>query len=114
MSGAANFMMIPSGRVVAATTGVSRSRVDQTKGVGHEHHHHGVTADADGRKLATALVLILAFMCVQVAVGIVAHSLALPAARAPLLPDGGAWALSLVAIRLARRPAAGVMTYGLK
>jgi cobalt-zinc-cadmium efflux system protein len=88
--------------------------VHQTKGVGHDHHHHGVTADADGRKLATALVLILAFMCVEVAVGIVADSLALLSDAAHMLTDAGALALSLVAIRLARRPAAGAMTYGLK
>ncbi len=88
--------------------------MDQTKGVGHEHHHHGVTADADGRKLATALVLILAFMCVEVGVGIVADSLALLSDAAHMLTDAGALALSLVAIRLARRPAAGAMTYGLK
>ena len=31
-----------------------------------------------------------------------------------MLTDAGALALSLVAIRLARRPAAGAMTYGLK
>ena len=88
--------------------------MDQTKGVGHDHHHHGVTADADGRKLATALALILAFMCVEVAVGIVANSLALLSDAAHMLTDAGALALSLVAIRLARRPAAGAMTYGLK
>jgi len=73
-----------------------------------------VTADADGRKLATALVLILAFMCVEVAVGIVADSLALLSDAAHMLTDAGALALSLVAIRLARRPVAGAMTYGLK
>ena len=73
-----------------------------------------MTADADGRKLATALVLILAFMCVEVAVGIVADSLALLSDAAHMLTDAGALALSLIAIRLARRPAAGAMTYGLK
>jgi cobalt-zinc-cadmium efflux system protein len=83
--------------------------------VGHHHgHDHGVSADADGRKLATALALILAFMCVEVAVAIVASSLALLSDAAHMLTDAGALALSLVAIRLARRPAAGAMTYGLK
>jgi len=106
--------VLPPREVVAATTGVSRGRVHQTKRVGHDHHHHGVTADADGRKLATALVLILAFMCVEVAVGIVADSLALLSDAAHMLTDAGALALSLIAIRLARRPAAGAMTYGLK
>jgi cobalt-zinc-cadmium efflux system protein len=85
--------------------------------VGHadEHHHdHGIGADADRRKLALALALILAFMCVEVAVGILAGSLALLSDAAHMLTDAGALALSLVAIRLARRPAAGAMTYGLK
>jgi cobalt-zinc-cadmium efflux system protein len=83
--------------------------------VGHHHgHDHGVSADADGRKIATALALILAFMCVEVAVAIVASSLALLSDAAHMLTDAGALALSLVAIRLARRPAAGAMTYGLK
>jgi len=83
--------------------------------VGHHHDHaHGVAADADSSKLALALALILGFMCVEVAVGIAAESLALLSDAAHMLTDAGALALSLVAIRLARRPAAGSMTYGLK
>ena len=90
----------------------------QTKRVAHDHHDHGhahgVSADADSRKLAIALALILGFMCFEVAAGIVAESLALLSDAAHMLTDAGALALSLVAIRLARRPAAGAMTYGLK
>ena len=90
----------------------------QTRHVGHAHHDHGhshgVSADADSRKLAVALALILGFMCVEVAAGIAASSLALLSDAAHMLTDAGALALSLVAIRLARRPAAGAMTYGLK
>jgi cobalt-zinc-cadmium efflux system protein len=85
--------------------------------VGHDHHHdhaHAISADADSRKLAIALALILGFMCVEVAVGIAARSLALLSDAAHMLTDAGALALALVAIRLARRPAAGAMTYGLK
>jgi len=86
--------------------------------VAHDHHDHGhvhgVSADADSRKLAMALALILGFMCFEVAAGIVAESLALLSDAAHMLTDAGALALSLVAIRLARRPAAGAMTYGLK
>jgi cobalt-zinc-cadmium efflux system protein len=83
--------------------------------VGHHHgHDHGVSADADSRKLTLALALILGFMAVEVAAGIVASSLALLSDAAHMLTDAGALALSLVAIRLARRPAAGAMTYGLK
>ncbi|HEX2409640.1 MAG TPA: cation diffusion facilitator family transporter [Solirubrobacteraceae bacterium] len=83
--------------------------------VAHDHHHHhGVSADADSRKLALALALIAGFMCVEVVVGIAADSLALLSDAAHMLTDAGALALSLVAIRLARRPAAGAMTFGLK
>jgi cobalt-zinc-cadmium efflux system protein len=83
--------------------------------VGHHHDHaHGVRADADSGKLALALALILGFMCIEVAVGIAADSLALLSDAAHMLTDAGALALSLVAIRLARRPAAGALTYGLK
>jgi cobalt-zinc-cadmium efflux system protein len=83
--------------------------------VGHDHHHdHGVSAEADSRKLALALALIVGFMCVEVVVGIAAGSLALLSDAAHMLTDAGALALSLVAIRLARRPAAGAMTFGLK
>jgi cobalt-zinc-cadmium efflux system protein len=77
----------------------------------HDHHHHG---DADSRSIAIALALIVGFMCVEVAAGIVARSLALLSDAAHMLTDAGALALSLVAIRLAKRPAAGAMTYGLK
>jgi cobalt-zinc-cadmium efflux system protein len=83
--------------------------------VGHDHqHHHGFSADADSRKLALALALIVGFMCVEVVVGIAVGSLALLSDAAHMLTDAGALVLSLVAIRLARRPAAGAMTFGLK
>ena len=82
--------------------------------MGHHHgHSHGVSADADSRRLAIALALIVGFMCVEVVAGILAGSLALLSDAAHMLTDAGALALALVAIRLARRPAAGAMTYGL-
>jgi len=85
------------------------------EGVGEHGHSHGtVTADADRRRLAVAFALIVTFMAVEVAVGIVAHSLALLSDAAHMLTDAGALALSLVALRLAARPAAGAMTFGLK
>lgn len=83
--------------------------------MGHDHHHqHGVSADADSRKLALALALITGFMCVEVVVGIAADSLALLSDAAHMLTDAAAIALSLAALRLSRRPAGGVMTFGLK
>ncbi len=75
---------------------------------------HGVSADADRGKLAVALGLILAFMAVAVTVGVHASSLALLSDAAHMLTDATAIGLSLVAIRLAQRPAKGAMTFGLK
>jgi cobalt-zinc-cadmium efflux system protein len=90
-------------------------------GHGHDHgghgdhgHVHGVSADANVPKLATALALILGFMAVEVVVGLISGSLALLSDAAHMLTDAAAIALSLVAARLARRPAAGSMTFGLK
>src|SRR5919108_8988 len=84
-----------------------------THAMHHHDHSHGVSPDADRRRLAIALALIVGFMCVEVVVGIAAHSLALLSDAAHMLSDAGALALSLVAIALARRPARGAMTYGL-
>ncbi len=81
--------------------------------MGHHHHHHSHTHEADSRRLAIALGLIVGFMCVEVVAGILAGSLALLTDAAHMLTDAGALALALVAIRLARRPAAGALTYGL-
>src|SRR4051812_6235846 len=80
----------------------------------HAGHSHGVSADADRGKLAIALALILGFMAVEVVVGILAGSLALLSDAAHMLTDAAALGLALVAIQLAKRPAAGAMTYGLR
>jgi cobalt-zinc-cadmium efflux system protein len=83
---------------------------------GHSHasHSFGGTGEADRGKLAIALALLLAFMAAEVVVGIAVNSLALLSDAAHMLTDAGAIALALVAIRLARRPAAGSMTFGFK
>jgi cobalt-zinc-cadmium efflux system protein len=81
---------------------------------GHAGHSHGVSADADARKLGIALGLIVGFMAFELVVGLVAHSLALLSDAAHMLTDAAAIGLSIVAIRLAARPAKGIMTYGLK
>jgi cobalt-zinc-cadmium efflux system protein len=84
--------------------------------VTHDHagHSHAIDADADRRRLSGALGLILAFMAVEVTVGVIAHSLALLADAGHMLTDAGGIALSLVALRLAARPAAGAMTFGFR
>jgi cobalt-zinc-cadmium efflux system protein len=81
--------------------------------LGHDHDHHHVPT-ADGGRLRLALALILAFMAVEVVVGILADSLALLSDAAHMLTDAGAIALALVAARLAARPAGGGYTFGLK
>jgi cobalt-zinc-cadmium efflux system protein len=80
----------------------------------HAGHSHGASADADRGKLRIALALILGFMAAEVVTGIVANSLALLSDAAHMLTDAAAIGLSLVAIRLARRPAEGRMTFGFK
>jgi cobalt-zinc-cadmium efflux system protein len=81
---------------------------------GHTGHAHGVSADADRRWLRLALILILVFMAGEVVVGYLARSLALLSDAAHMLTDAAAIVLALVAMRLAKRPARGGYTYGLK
>ncbi len=81
---------------------------------GHAGHSHGVSADADVGKLAIALGLLVGFMAVEVVVGIIASSLALLSDAGHMLTDAAAIGFSIVAIRLAARPAKGAMTFGLK
>ncbi|MFF3341280.1 cation diffusion facilitator family transporter [Streptomyces flavidovirens] len=88
-------------------------------GKGHHHdgspgHDHGVTAGTDKRWLSIALALIVGFMSVEVFIGVVAQSLALISDAAHMLTDAVAIGLALIAMRIARRPAKGGFTYGLK
>ena len=84
----------------------------------HDHHghghHHGLSGEGDGRRLAIVLTLILAFLAVEVVAGVLASSVALLADAAHMLVDAVALGLSLVALRLAARPARGAMTFGLR
>lgn len=58
--------------------------------------------------------LILGFMAVEAAIGVLAHSVAPLSDAAHMLTDAAAIGFSLIAVRLAARPAKGAMTYGLK
>src|SRR5215216_1999708 len=84
----------------------------------HQHgthrHLHVAAPDTDTHRLVVALALILGLMVGEVAAGIVADSLVLLSDAAHMLTDAGAIALSLVALRLARRPAQGNLTFGLR
>jgi cobalt-zinc-cadmium efflux system protein len=85
--------------------------------VSHDHHSHGGHAHgghgADENALKAALALIVVFMAAEVAAGVVSSSLALLSDAAHMLTDAAALGLALLAARLASRPAAGAMTYGL-
>ena len=78
-------------------------------------HHHGearLSSAADRRLLGLALALLVAFMAAEIAVGIVASSLALLADAAHMLTDAAALALALLAAAFAARPAKGRWTFG--
>jgi len=83
-------------------------------GAEHSGHSHAVPADADRGRLMIALALILALMAAEVAAGVLAHSLALLSDAGHMLTDAAAIGLSLLALRLAARPARGAWTFGLK
>jgi cobalt-zinc-cadmium efflux system protein len=80
----------------------------------HHGHTHGASDDADRGRLSIALALILGLMAAEVIAGIVANSLALLSDAAHMLTDAAAIGLSLLAVRLSRRPPGGAMTFGLK
>jgi cobalt-zinc-cadmium efflux system protein len=78
-------------------------------------HHHGearLNTAADRRLLGLSLALLVAFMAAEIAVGIVASSLALLADAAHMLTDAAALALALLAAAFATRPAKGRWTFG--
>ena len=81
---------------------------------GRDEHRHGIAADADSRYLGIALGLIVAFLVFEVVLAFAGHSLALLADAGHMLTDAGALAASLLAFRLAKRPADGVWTFGLR
>jgi cobalt-zinc-cadmium efflux system protein len=74
----------------------------------------GASRDADRVRLRLALALIVGFMAVEVAAGVIANSLALLSDAGHMLADAGAIGFSLVALRLASRPAGGAMTFGFR
>ncbi|SRR6266567_3954984 len=86
----------------------------------HDHsrasgaHGHGMTARSDSRYLAIALGLIAGFLIFEVIMAFAGHSLALLADAGHMLTDATALGASLVAYRLAGRPAAGAWTFGFK
>ena len=77
-------------------------------------HYHAHAGPGDRRRLTVTLTLIVAFMAVEVAAGVLAHSLALLSDAGHMLTDAGALALALLASVMASRPASGRYTFGLR
>jgi cobalt-zinc-cadmium efflux system protein len=81
----------------------------------HGAHAHGpVASGEDAPRLRAALALILLVLLGEVAAGVVANSLALLSDAGHMLTDAGALGFSLLALRLAARPARGAMTFGFR
>ncbi|MBO0703501.1 MAG: cation transporter [Candidatus Dormibacteraeota bacterium] len=81
----------------------------------HEHvHTHALAPHADRRRVVFALGLILAFMVLEVVLGVLANSLALLSDAGHMLTDALALVMSLVVMRLAVRRPGGAWTYGLR
>jgi cobalt-zinc-cadmium efflux system protein len=80
--------------------------------VGHAHPEVG--SGADRKRLAVALGLIVGFIVVEVTGALIAQSLALLSDAAHMLTDAAAIGFSLLALRLASRPAKGAMTFGFR
>ena len=84
----------------------------------HQHAagSHGVQVDGEGDRgrLRVALAPIAGLMAVEITAGVLAHSLALLSDAGHMLTDAAAIGFSLLALRLAARPAKGAMTFGFR
>src|SRR3972149_6153825 len=81
----------------------------------HSHNHgdsHGAVLANNERRMGLAAALTGAFMLAEVAGGIAAGSLALPADAGHMLTDFASLALAWFGFRLSRRPADWRRTYG--
>jgi cobalt-zinc-cadmium efflux system protein len=77
------------------------------------HPHSHLQREADRRALSIGLAIIGSFTALEIVAGVLASSLAVLSDAAHMLTDAAALTISLVAARLAARPAKGSYTYGL-
>jgi cobalt-zinc-cadmium efflux system protein len=94
---------------------MSHNHTHDHSGHSHEghHHHHGDPND-HGRAFVIAIALNTAFVAVEFAYGIIAHSTALMADAGHNLSDVLGLLLALGAAILARKTPSGRFTYGLR
>ncbi|HTX24033.1 MAG TPA: cation diffusion facilitator family transporter [Steroidobacteraceae bacterium] len=81
---------------------------------GHDHSDplHSHAAGADERRVAWAFVIIVAFLALQVVGGVISGSLALLADAGHMVSDAVALGMSWAALRIGRRPADPLRSYG--
>lgn len=96
---------------------------DHARDHGHDHGHDGhdhahdpleLARRTPARKLKLALALTAGFMVVELAAGLLTHSLALLSDAGHMLTDSGALGLALVAQRIADRPRTRLFTFGFR
>jgi cobalt-zinc-cadmium efflux system protein len=80
----------------------------------HGHHHHAPGPDADRRWIGLALAITVALVAGELVAGLLAGSVALLSDAGHNVTDAAALALALLAARLATRPPAGPLTFGLR
>lgn len=79
----------------------------------HDHRHEtGLQAGSQSQPIAITLVLVVLYMGFEVVGGILSGSLALLADAGHMLSDAGALALTLFAMKVARRGPTAERTYG--
>jgi cobalt-zinc-cadmium efflux system protein len=94
---------------------MSHNHTHDHSGHSHEgHHHHHGDPNNPGRAFVIAIALNTAFVAVEFAYGIIAHSTALMADAGHNLSDVLGLLLSLGAAILARKTPSGRFTYGLR
>lgn len=79
---------------------------------GHGHAHLHVRSEGNERRLIAMLVLVVGYIFVEVIGGLVSGSLALLADAGHMTSDAAALAITLFALRMARRPPTATRTYG--
>jgi cobalt-zinc-cadmium efflux system protein len=99
-----------SGRRVGSPPPAAPSAVSGASARGHAHT--AALRDHDRRSLLVALWITLGFLVVEIAGGLLAHSLALLADAAHMATDAAGLALALFAMRLAGRAPTAALTFG--
>jgi cobalt-zinc-cadmium efflux system protein len=80
--------------------------------MGHDHAHNGPATVGHARSLTATFVLVLVYLGIELVGGFLSGSLALLADAGHMLSDAGALALTLFALKFARKPATTTRTYG--